>query len=154
MDTDNNGSIDSFYVDFNYLARNSAVNALSVLMAANAPTNPSFSIQTTSGKPEVVVSNPASGPYDFRLGVYQLGSPYTIYQFDKLYRFSDSNRFEIRGLENRNAYFIQLAGVSGGMTSVFSEGQLHIAASNTDPKAEDVLSQTLDCQSLSNGKTG
>ncbi len=149
-DTDNNGSIDSFYVDFNYLARNSAVNALSMIVAANAPKTPSFSVETSSGKPEIVVSEPSSGPYDFRLGVYTLGSTDTIYQFDKLYRFQGTNRFEVPGLENGKAYFVQLAQVSGSMTSVFSEGQLLIAASDTDPAVEDVLTETLNCQTLSN----
>jgi len=84
------------------------------------------------------------------LGVYTLGSTDTIYQFDKLYRFQGTNRFEVPGLENGKAYFVQLAQVSGSMTSVFSGGQLLIAASDTDPAVEDVLTETLNCQTLSN----
>ena len=34
IDTDQNGEIDSFFVDFNYLARNSAINATAASMAA------------------------------------------------------------------------------------------------------------------------
>jgi hypothetical protein len=148
VDTDVNGIIDSFFVDFNYLARNSAVNALSLGMAAFGPPAPEFTIETSSGKPEIVVSQPSTGPFDFRLGVYELGSSDTIYQFTKLYRKKDVNRFVIPGLEDGKAYIIQLATVKNGVTSVFSRGSLHIASGNTDPEAEDAYEESIDCKTL------
>lgn len=39
VDTDNNGSLDSFFVDFNYLARNAAINANAATMIAQGVCN-------------------------------------------------------------------------------------------------------------------
>jgi hypothetical protein len=43
VDTDNDGALDSFFVDFNYLARNTVINANGAAMAALGPDTPSFS---------------------------------------------------------------------------------------------------------------
>jgi hypothetical protein len=44
VDTDGDQVIDSFFVDFNYLARNAAINATSAVMAAISPKVPSISL--------------------------------------------------------------------------------------------------------------
>jgi len=41
VDTDNNGSIDSFFIDFNYLARNTQINGISIFGASTSLPTPS-----------------------------------------------------------------------------------------------------------------
>lgn len=60
-DTDGNSSIDSFFVDFNYLQRNATINANAAAIAARAvPAPPEFT-GTRSGSNLTVNFNPALG---------------------------------------------------------------------------------------------
>lgn len=49
VDTDNDQVIDSFYVDFNYLARNTVINGIGAAMAAIGPPVPTLLVDTLSG---------------------------------------------------------------------------------------------------------
>ncbi len=48
-DTNGDQIIDSFFVDFNYLARNSVINGTGIAMAALGPPTPSFTVDTVPG---------------------------------------------------------------------------------------------------------
>jgi len=49
VDTDDDGLVDSFFVDFNYLARNAVINGTAAAMIAKAPVTPSFNVYRTVG---------------------------------------------------------------------------------------------------------
>ncbi len=67
IDTDNNGQIDSFFVDFNYLARNAAINAnAATMIAQNVCAQLDFTIEQINWHQVRVVIDDAvcgSGPY-------------------------------------------------------------------------------------------
>jgi hypothetical protein len=67
IDTDNNGQIDSFFVDFNYLARNAAINAnAATMIAQNVCAQLDFTIEQINWHQVHVVIDDAvcgSGPY-------------------------------------------------------------------------------------------
>lgn len=69
VDTNLDGTIDSFFVDFNYLARNACINGTGVTVAANGPKKPDFSYQTIAG-PGIVIHVTQEAQYDtYRVGV-------------------------------------------------------------------------------------
>jgi hypothetical protein len=58
-DTDGDGAVDSFFVDFNYLARNTLINANAMAMAARGlPLPPDFSAQRSGGQVTVKLNSP------------------------------------------------------------------------------------------------
>ncbi len=67
LDTDNDGQIDSFFVDFNYLARNAAINAnAATMIAQNVCAQLDFTIEQINWHQVHVVIDDAvcgSGPY-------------------------------------------------------------------------------------------
>jgi hypothetical protein len=70
-DTDLDGLLDSFLVDFNYLARNTAINGNAAAMAAIGPKTPTFAL--TTGGNQVDVSITADQLYpQYRVGVRSL----------------------------------------------------------------------------------
>ncbi len=56
-DTNGDGEVDSFYVDFHYLGRNALINANAAVMAAYAPPPPS-DVLSSSQRPTMVASLP------------------------------------------------------------------------------------------------
>ena len=67
MDTDNDGVVDSFFVDFNYLARNAAINANSAAMIAkNVPAPELASAYRSNGQVYVTIADSAN------LGTYRV----------------------------------------------------------------------------------
>ncbi len=116
LDTDNDGLLDSFFVDFNYLARNAVVNGNALGMAAAGPVTPTnFNLAGIDNGFEVSFED------SYNYGVYRVGvrtfatndwdTVYTIYQTtDSLY-----------GLAPGNIYVVSVASVDAdGVESLFS----------------------------------
>jgi len=90
VDTDGDNVIDSFFVDFNYLARNTAINGVAASMAAIGPkTPPSFEYQE-GGDDEIWVS--IEDPEDYNH--YRIGFRSVSNDFDTVL-FSLENFFQI-----------------------------------------------------------
>ncbi len=69
VDTDNDQVIDSFYVNFNYLARNAAINGTSIGMMAISPKKPSF-VLTDGGLVRIAINITQQTQYlHYRVGV-------------------------------------------------------------------------------------
>lgn len=64
VDTDNDMVLDSFFVDFNYLARNAVINGNAMAMAALGPQTPDFYLTSTS-LTEVKVNIISPNPYPY-----------------------------------------------------------------------------------------
>lgn len=54
VDTNNDGKVDSFFVDFNYLARNAVINATGATTIAQGPRTPNLSLTAFHGRRLVV----------------------------------------------------------------------------------------------------
>lgn len=73
VDTDGNGSIDSFFVDFNYLARNACINGVGASMAAMGPPAPDFSLGGITGTGLIVdIYDPLQQDPQYRVAVRTL----------------------------------------------------------------------------------
>lgn len=83
IDTDNDNVIDSFFVDFNYLARNAVINGTIATTSTIAPAKISINASVTTGNYiKVNITNPQNFS-DFKVGIRTMGN-----DFDSLYSFS------------------------------------------------------------------
>lgn len=82
LDADMDGDIDEYYVDFNYLARNTVINANAAAMAAIGPRTPDFTLATTGGNLIVTLTAETGYPQ------YRVGVRTTTNDWDSVYTFA------------------------------------------------------------------
>lgn len=125
-DTDGDTVLDSFLVDFNYLARNTLINANGAAMAALGPKTPDFGIDVSGNKLSVeIISDPTYPQY--RIGLRTLSN-----DWDSVYTISSPNT--ILNLSTPNTYYLSVATVdSNGIESLFSGEIAGTITSINDP---------------------
>lgn len=69
VDTDGDMELDSFFVDFNYLARNAAINGVAASMIAVGPRTPDFRIETFTGPGIIIRISEETGYEKYRVGL-------------------------------------------------------------------------------------
>lgn len=138
IDTNNDGEIDSLFIDFNYLARNAVVNATMVSLASIADTAPTFTIDpAANGGATISLEGNTWQGAQYLVGIRQTISADTSLMFDHIYAFSDSKDFVIPGILSGEAYFVSLAKTSvNNPIGIWSSGQLLIASQTTDSGLE------------------
>lgn len=82
IDTNNDQVIDSFFVDFNYLARNAVINGNAAAMAATGPKTPDFSLGVNDS--DLVVTITQQTQY----ATYRIGVRTTTNDWDSVYTFT------------------------------------------------------------------
>lgn len=118
VDTNSDGIIDSFFVDFNYLARNAVINGNSAAMNAIGPKTPDFTV-TQVGPSSVSVEITNQTQYQtFRFAVRTINN-----DWDSVYTMTGTlNTIEINPAEN---HYVSVASVDEfGIESLFSEEKL------------------------------
>lgn len=88
IDTDNDMIIDSFFVDFNYLARNTVINGVASAMAAIGPHTPDYTSENNDG----IISIEINDPYDY--GHYRIGIRRGSHDFDTLITLQGTTQWE------------------------------------------------------------
>lgn len=133
IDTDNDGEIDSFYVDFNYLARNARINGVCAAMVALGP-DPVTSFTATGvpgGIAIEVLGNPTVSDFRFATrtfsndwdSVYTLNAP-----IDTIWGISGQHRVSMASLD------------SNGIESLFSyETNINVPTSTGELTPEQDL---------------
>ncbi len=121
VDTDGDMELDSFFVDFNYLARNAVINGVASGMAAIGPKTPaSFSALNDGGEITVIIED----PYEYNK--YRIGVRHQGIDFYDLVDLVDTNT----GLyypDEPGAFYISVCSVdSNGIESLFSNEELFI----------------------------
>ena len=117
VDTNGDSVIDSFFVDFNYLARNAAINGTAAAMAALGPKSPSIK---TVGQDGDYLYIEIEDPNDYNQ--YVVGLRLYSNDFDTLYYITNSKSgvFELPSREFN--FFISAAAIdTRGIESLFSE---------------------------------
>jgi hypothetical protein len=116
LGTDNNGdgTVDSFFVDFNYLARNVVINGNAIGMEAIGPKTPDFNL-TTTGQNLIVQVTQQTQYLQYRIGVRTLTN-----DWDSVYTFTGTLVDTINNLPPAN-YIVSIASVdTNGVESLFS----------------------------------
>lgn len=142
VDTDGDSRIDSFFVDFNYMARNAVINGISASYFAHGPASPQFKLNSTANGLEVEIED-AGGAQQFRVGTKSLAGT----TFDSIYRFTDST-FIIPNQVQGQFYMVAVAGIDAdGITGPFTQDAQGNAPASTAAGASDNL-LTMSCGSV------
>jgi len=145
VDTDSDGIIDSFFVDFNYLKRNAVINAVTATMADMGPEIPGF--QLTNDANGITVQITAQTQYSqYRVHAREIGSPYSIDTLT-IYSFSDTLSYTIPNIQSGNLYKVSVASVdNNGITSPFSAESSNVfPVATTAPAPVDPLPYSINC---------
>ncbi len=125
MDTNNDQVLDSFFVDFHYLARNTVINGNAAGMIGISPNTPDFYI-LSSNVNEFTVTITQQTQYN----TYRVGVRSTTNDWDSVYTFSGSLTYTIT-LPHGN-YIVSVASVdSKGVESLFSQEKMVITGVET-----------------------
>lgn len=115
VDTDNDLIIDSFFVDFKYLARNAVINGNAAGMMAIGPLVPDFTL-TSTGNDLIINITQQTQYLKYRIGVRTLTN-----DWDSVYTFVGSTSHTISNLNPAN-YIVSVASVdSKSVESLFSK---------------------------------
>lgn len=114
VDTDNDTIIDSFFVDFNYLARNAVINGNAIGMMGIGPKTPDFWL-TSSSTTDMTINITQQQQYlHYRIGVRNLTN-----DWDSVYTFTGSLTHTLT--VTPGTYIVSVASVDGnGVESLFS----------------------------------
>ena len=129
VDTDGDSVIDSFFVDFNYLARNAVINGNAAAMAALSPVTPSILSLGQDGDYLYIEMEDSLDYNHYRIGVRSLAN-----DFDTLYYLADgkSGAFELPKRELN--LFVSAASIDEtGVESFFTEELLVRLTGTDDP---------------------
>lgn len=115
LDTDQNGDIDSFFVDFNYLARNAVINGAASAMAALGPNQIDFTLEATGdGGMQIEITGPGTYP------AYRVALRTTVNDWDSVYTFNTTS-CTIYPVSPASVFFMSVAAVdASGIESLFS----------------------------------
>ncbi|MGI9161143.1 MAG: M28 family peptidase, partial [Saprospiraceae bacterium] len=133
VDTDGDQIVDSFFVQFNYLARNAIINGCAAAMAArNVPTPADFTAQRAGDQLYVSITDSAG------LGLYRVALRQLISDWDTVYTMTGTalNTFPAPG---SGPLYVSVAGVDAqGVESLFSAEKPATGFTGTiDPDTEN-----------------
>lgn len=124
VDTDlpPDGIIDSFFVDVNYLRRNTIMNGINLGLLANSPEIPSPIYTPTLYGIDIELTGIDTTFSTHRVGIRSMGSG-TLY-FDTVLTFSNTKLLSVSGLDPGKEYYVSVANVNAdGTESLFTEEQ-------------------------------
>ncbi len=105
VDTDNDGTVDSFFVDFNYLARNTVINANALsITARGVPVPADFSGMRNGNQLTVTITDPAN------TGVYRVALRSTTNDWDTVFTLTGATE-GVFPCNPTAALFLSVAGV-------------------------------------------
>lgn len=129
VDTNGDSVIDSFFVDFNYLARNAAINGNAAAMAALGPESP---IIASVGQDGDFLYIEMEDPHDYNH--YVVGLRVNTHDFDTLYYITNSKSGVFQLPSRQLNIFISAASIdSNGVESLFSDEKLVKLTGTVDP---------------------
>ena len=133
VDTDGDTIVDSFFVQFNYLARNAVINGNAAAVAArNVPVPPNFTAtRSNAGILVVDIEDPAN------VGVYRVALRTTALDWDTVYTLSGSTHGSFPAPPNGVLYVSVAAVDAQGMESLFSIEKLILVTGVAEPGKED-----------------
>lgn len=133
VDTDGDMEIDSFFVQFNYLARNVIINGNAAAVAArNIPVPPTFSAtRSNAGVLNVDIEDPAN------VGNYRVALRSTTNDWDTVYTLTGAQSGTFPAPISGVLYVSVAAVDAQGMESLFSIEKLILVSGVAEPGAED-----------------
>ena len=117
-DTNNDGIIDKYFVDFGYIKRNALINSVGIVSASLAPPPPDDIILTRLDNGINVRVVDSSSQTNERLLILRV--PTNLYM-DTVIAIGTDTQFLLQGLVERELYYVQAVNIdSSGFESLFS----------------------------------
>ncbi|MCA0237295.1 MAG: M28 family peptidase [Bacteroidetes bacterium] len=131
VDTDADGAVDSFFVQFNYLARNTLINGNAIAMAARGvPTPTAFTATRFNGVLSVHIDEPAV-PDTYRVAVRS-----TTNDWDSVYTITGAVAGDFQ-VAAPGIWYVSVAKVDNlGIESLFSIEKTVIVSGTSEPATE------------------
>lgn len=140
VDTNSDLVIDSFYVDFNYLRRNTVINGMSAVLGAIGPEAPAFQVHDEPTGIRVSILSHHNMP-EYRVAVRLP----TNMDWDYVYRTTDTS-FVVPGLDSAVSYAISVAAIdANGVMGNFTGEIIRNADISTPPGTPDNLPYATPC---------
>lgn len=131
LDTNLDGAIDSFFVDFNYLARNACINAVGATVAAIGPNKPDFVVDATIPGPGIIIHLTQETQY----ANYRVGIRSTTNDWDSVYTINGN--YDTIYPPISNVYYVSVAAVDENqLESLFSK---EVLIQNSQISLEEVV---------------
>ena len=144
VDTDGDAIIDSFFVSFTYLQRNTIINGTMAALGALAPPVPEWELIDDPAGLIVHITAPQED-VSHRVAV-RTGSSFL---WENVYR-TDTTWFIVPGQEAGTMYFVSVAAVNEeGITGLFSREFFKTSDASTDSAPVDDLAFTFNCDGSS-----
>jgi hypothetical protein len=112
------GIIDTFFVDMNYLKRNTIMNGVNLGFLALSPPKPDPIFFPLDGGMQIDMTGQDTVYLDYRVGVRSDNSG-TLY-FDTVHHFTGTSQMIITGLDPDKEYYFSVASVANDFESLFS----------------------------------
>lgn len=133
LDTNFDGVIDSFFVDFNYLARNACINGVGATIAAIGPNKPDFIVAATIAGPGIVIQVTQEAQY----ANYRVGIRSSTNDWDSVYTMV--GYFDTIYPPVSNVYYVSVASVDENqLESLFSK---EIVIQNNQINIEEISTE-------------
>jgi len=138
IDTNSDGVIDSFYVDFNYLARNACINGTGAAIAAIGPKKPDFNTATVIG-PGIIIHVLQEANYStYRVGLRSVNN-----DWDSVYTIS--GYYDTIFPPVSNVYYVSIASVDeNGLESLFSKEVVIQNSQISVPEIEETTTSPIE----------
>jgi hypothetical protein len=132
-DTNHDGIIDSFLIDFDYLKRNAQINAIGATMAALSPKTPDLNLSVHNSNIQITINSRNQLPK------YKIGVRTNTFDFDTVYSIN-KNQFSFAG-KTGETYFISIASVNkNNVESFFSEEKIaHITSKEDSASGKNIF---------------
>lgn len=116
LDSDGDGNIDEYWVDFNYLGRNTVINATAAAMLALGPRTPDFTLSSGGGALNVTLVSETGYPN------YRVGIRTTTNDWDSVYTFAGGTTTFTIPVSATGNHIVSVASVDDkGTESLFSK---------------------------------
>jgi hypothetical protein len=113
------GTIDTFFVDMNYLRRNTIMNGVNIGLLAISPPKPHPDFTPLEDGIRIKMTGSDSVYLHYRVGIRSRGSG--TLNFDTIYTFTGTSVMEINGLDPDKEYYYSVSSVGDNAESLFSE---------------------------------
>lgn len=134
IDTNGDLIIDSFFVDFNYLSRNTTINGVAAAMMGIGPKSPDFTFSNTWVNKLIIEVNQQTQYLHYRIGVRS-----STNDWDSVYTFSGALIDTIE-VSSAATHYVSIASVdSNGIESLFSrEYMVILTGINEDINSKNI----------------
>lgn len=131
LDTNLDGVLDSFFVDFNYLARNACINGVGATVAAIGPNKPDFVVDATIPGPGIIIHITQQTQYtNYRVGIRS-----STNDWDSVYTLNGN--YDTIYPPISNVYYVSVAAVDENqLESLFSK---EVLIQNSQISLEEIV---------------